>query len=572
MWGSSRILALDIGESELKLGEFRALRNGGLELAGYALGSLGLEPNTDAERGPHIASAVRALLRENTIKPGPVSVSISGQMVFPRFVKLPPVALDKVAQIIEYEAKQNVPFPIDEVVWDHQLIGAESGDLFAMLMAIKKEVVEGVTRSIEGAGLLPQLVDVAPVALYNVVRYNYGELEGCTMIVDMGARTSTLVFVDGDRIFTRSIPVAGNVITREVMKEFGLPFKEAEELKRAHAFVAYGGAYEEMGSQVADRVSRIVRGVMTRLHAEVTRSINLYRSQQGGNVPGQVLLCGGTSVIPRTDAFFKEKMKLQVDYLNPFRNVAVSRQIGAGEIGKWAHVMGEVVGLALRRMHTCPVEIDLMPPSLIARAAARKRQPFFVLAAVGLLLTVLCWWGYFLRMRGKVGALSERANVRAEAIAAVDRRLQTVKRQAEDVTFKATQLAGLVERRVAWLTLLRDVRSRLPEGMWITSLKPASGVPGQEDEDEERGRGLGRFRDAADVADGVDVEITYLEISGMGFKDKVEDSTVDLFRDRLRESSHFSETTEFVSKPAIGVDEYAHKFTIQAILREPLKR
>ncbi|MBN1675988.1 MAG: type IV pilus assembly protein PilM [Kiritimatiellae bacterium] len=569
MFKSNRIVALDIGDSELKIAEFSALKSGGIELARYGVSSLGIEPNADVQRAPFVVSTIRGLLRETGILPGPALVSISGQMVFPRFVKLPPVSRDKVQQIITYEAQQNVPFPIQDVVWDHQLIGGEGGDLYAMLMAIKKEVVQNLVDTVEAAGLRPQLIDVAPIALYNCARYNYGELEGCTMILDMGSRTTSLVFVDGARCFTRSIPVAGNVITHELMKEFGLPFKEAEELKLAHAFVAYGGAHEEMGNQVADRVSRIIRGVMTRLHAEVTRSINLYRSQQGGNPPERILLSGGTAVIPRTDAFFKEKMKLEVDYMNPFRNVAVSHEIGAAEIGKTAHVMGEVVGLALRGVLTCPVEIDLTPPDVVARETFRRRLPFLWLAAVGLILILVCWWAWFYRMRDKAQELSRRSTSHAEAIDHVAARLSAVKGEEEQIRRNAETLIRLVQRRTAWHELLRDIRSRMPDGMWLTSIQPQTTVetaaqPGSEESGTPKKQQI-KIEDFT-------APVTHIEIQGMGFNDKVTPSTIEQFAEKLKSSPFFSDETAITAQPIPKREAYARLFTILLALKEPLQR
>jgi len=257
-----------------------------------------------------------------------VNVCAPGFHVFSKFVKLPPVDSGKVDQIVQYEAEQNVPFPIEEVVWDYLLISTdEDGGLNVMLAAVKIENVKRLTDCVQAAGLEPEIVDVATMALYNTVRYNYPNLAGCAMVLDIGARSSNLIFVESDRIFSRSIPVAGNAITQELMKEFELSFKDAEEMKLAHAFVAFGGVSAGPEGDVADRVSKIVRNVITRLHAEVNRSVNFYRSQQGGNAPELVLLTGGSSVIPHTDTFFKEKLKVDVAYLNPFVNIAVGPEV-----------------------------------------------------------------------------------------------------------------------------------------------------------------------------------------------------------------------------------------------------
>jgi type IV pilus assembly protein PilM len=273
--------------------------------------------------------------------------------------------------MIQYEAEQNVPFPIDEVVWDYQLIeDLGDGELNAMIVAAKTENVVQFTDCVMAVDLEPEVVDVAPMAIYNSVRYNYPELEECTMVLDIGTRSSSLIFIEGSRIFSRSIPVAGNTITQELMKEFDVSFEEAEALKEEHAFVAFGGVYAGPENETADWVSKIVRNVMTRLHAEVNRSINFYRSQQGGSPPSMALLTGCSSVIPHTDTFFREKLGVDVEYFNPFVNISVSPDVDIEVLEGQLHMLGEVSGLALRYSLACPVEINLLPPEIVAARGA----------------------------------------------------------------------------------------------------------------------------------------------------------------------------------------------------------
>src|SRR5208337_960057 len=131
-----------------------------------------------------ILKALQEALAENNIKSKNVNVCAPGFHVFSKFVKLPPVDATKVTQIIQYEAQQNVPFPLAEVVWDYQILGsAASGELEVLLVAIKSEVVEGLFRVAAEAKLNLQLCDASPAALCNAFRYNYGELEDCTMLL-----------------------------------------------------------------------------------------------------------------------------------------------------------------------------------------------------------------------------------------------------------------------------------------------------------------------------------------------------------------------------------------------------
>lgn len=494
-----QILTLDVGSSKLVMAEFAAERGKSPELLRYGIAPLEVETTGAADTSAYVVAAIRDLMRKHGFRPGPVLLSISGQMVFPRYVKLPNVtkAKDKLHQMIRYEAEQNVPFPIDEVVWDYQLIDGDRADeTHVMLVAVKTENVTRLTDCVEAAGLEPEVVDAAPMALYNVVRYNYPDLAGCKMVLDVGARSSNLVFIEGRRVFSRSIPVAGNTITQELMKEFDVSFAEAQALKMEHAFVAFGGVYAGPESEVADRVSKIVRGVVTRLHAEVNRSINFYRSQQAGSNPQFVLLAGGSSAIPHTDTFFREKLKVTVEHLNPFASVLVSTEIASEDIQRDKHVLGEVVGLALRGAMSCPMEISLIPPEIAARRVMRLRRPFFAIAAVGVMLTILAWWFFAGMQAGAYRKLSDVVQGLSSRISQQDSSLQTAAQERKRAMQEAEVLFNLVKARTYWSKLLTDVHGSLLDGMWITGFRPVS-------------------------YDGI--AVTHLELSGRGFLDKMKE-------------------------------------------------
>ena len=547
MFKPGRILALDIGASRLTLAEFSTKRLGAPELLRYGTERLGAEAESVGDTSAFVVATLRELMREHGIKPAPLLMTVSGQAVISRYVTLPPVSPDKVLQIVSYEAEQNVPFPIDEVVWDYQLIeGEPAGELNAMLVAVKIENVKSVTDCVQAAGLEPEIVDAAPMALYNAVLYNYPDLKGCTVVLDIGARSSNVIFVEENRIFNRSIPVAGNAITQALAKEFDVSFREAEELKLEHGFVAFGGVYAGPDNEVADRVSRTVRNVVTRLHAEVNRSVNFYRGQQGGSQPSLVLLTGGSSVIPHMDTFFREKMKAKVEYLNPFVNVPVNARIDGERISADMQSLGEVVGLALRSSLKCPVEVNLMPPDLVAKKAFRRRQPFFALAAVGVMCILLCWWVYFQRMRKVISTQAESVRGRIEKIEGLASHMVRVKKRQKGAVQKVARIAGLVVRRTQWLEILDAVESCMAEGMWILSLRP--------------------------VREGG--QITAVEITGRGFVDKLpatpEVTDIEALRDRLIASPVFTDKTSITRLPLFSSGDFARDFMISAALQSPV--
>ena len=138
---------------------------------------------------------------------------------------------------------------LEEVVWDYQILGSTpTGELEVLLVAIKSDVVEGLFRTAEKSGLTLNLVDVSPAALSNAFRFNYGDLDGCTMLLDIGAKTSNLLFFEKGSIYSRGINIGANSITQDFAKESKLSYDEAEKLKVAEGFVSLGGAYEEPDS------------------------------------------------------------------------------------------------------------------------------------------------------------------------------------------------------------------------------------------------------------------------------------------------------------------------------------
>src|SRR5579862_748199 len=120
MAAPNRILSLNLGTQTVGLADFRTTPNGGLVLHAYRLSELMADPSADATRLSQAKLLIEEIRKDLQLKGGKVNYAISGQSVFTRFVKLPNVAQDQIEQIIGYEAQQNVPFPIDEVVWGYQ--------------------------------------------------------------------------------------------------------------------------------------------------------------------------------------------------------------------------------------------------------------------------------------------------------------------------------------------------------------------------------------------------------------------------------------------------------------------
>src|SRR6476620_4438469 len=379
MLNTKSLLAVDFGAGSLKLAEFEVNEAGGLRLKHYAIKSLGSEGSQESTREATILKALQDLIAEKGLKSKDVNVCAPGFHVFSKFVKLPPVDAGKVTQIIQYEAQQNVPFPLSEVVWDYQILGqATGGELEVLLVAIKSEIVEGLFRVADAASLKLQVADVSPAALCNAFKFNYGDLEDCTMLLDIGAKTSNLLFFEKGKVFSRSINLGANSITQDFANESKKKFDAADKIKINEGFVSLGGAYEEPENQDQAAISKIARQFMTRLHIQVNQTMQFYRGQQGGSAPQRLFLSGGASVMPYTAQFFAEKLNVPVEYFNPVRSVQIDPGVNLEELARVAHGLGEAVGLGLRNLAHCPVELNLMPESTLKWQSFNQKKPYFI--------------------------------------------------------------------------------------------------------------------------------------------------------------------------------------------------
>ena len=549
MFSSNRILALNVGASKIALAEF--IVRGGKAPLMVNYGMLDLDLSMEGgDTGERLSTAIRELMRARGIRQAPILVALSGQAVFPRFVKLPAVARDKLMQMVQYEVEQNVPFPLNEIVWDHQFIGDDSsGEQSVMIVAAKADGVREITDSIASVGFVePEIVDVAPMAICNALRFNHAGLEGCTLVLDIGARSTNLVFLEDDRIYSRCVSnMAGNAITQELAKSLGITPDAAEKLKCERGFVSLGGVHQSEDAET-ENISRVIRNVMTRIHAEISRSVNFYRSQQGGSAPSRLILTGGTSLLPHLDLFFKEKLGVEVEYLNPFVNVPFGNRLKREQLGVDAFMLSEVVGLALRRSLACPVEINLMPPELVKQKTMKKRLPFFGLAAAGVLLSLGIWTIYEYRMTDTYTAQREKVEARLTQMRGVQQKLDAAVKAKDGILRPADALRGLIEERTIWQQRIQAVRKSFYDGMWLMEVAPLRAEDGGVEGLKLVGRGWTDMLRA-------------IEERSRAAGNAV--TAVESLRDRLKEQPVFGENPDVKSVNMKVTDVFLTEFTIE---------
>jgi len=565
--------------------EFRPTAEGGLALHAFEQTELIADPGADATRSGQLRLAVAELKGLLHIKGhAAVNFALPSQAVFARFVKLPATSHEQVQQIIGFEAQQNVPFPIDEVVWDYQVIGEPlDGKIDAVLVAIKADQLTEVNDAVESAGLRSGFIDVAPMAICNAFRFNYSGETGCSLLIDIGARTTNLIFVEGSRVFSRSIPMGGSTISAAVAKEFLEDFAVAEALKKQKGFVGLGGAYAEPEDPKVAKISKLIRNTMTRLHAEIARSISFYRTNQGGSQPVRALLAGGTVSLPYMREFFSEKLQLPVDYFNPLRNVIVAPNANVDVLARNAHTLGELVGMALRSCTDAPLQLNLRPRSVVKAQELARQKPFLLAAAACLLIGLGALWFYFdkavqvkTEMRDKVAAEAGALDALAKKLEERNARRKQLKDIADPLILASTE-------RAVWLEIVNQLGAKLPRrSIWMTRMTP---IVGDRPLSFRIGNTSGAGANAAPAANPVPPtpagaaganknavpQITGIQIKGLYLDDP---KVVEDFVTNLSQSPLFGidpkDRAKHVKRNQPDPDTWAFEYTIDLPLKTPI--
>ncbi|MGN0866776.1 MAG: type IV pilus assembly protein PilM [Oligosphaeraceae bacterium] len=474
---NERFLSVDIGAAAIKMGEFEFDQTGGMRMINFAHREYEEEISED-NRIRVIEGVLRQMLLEANIHTSRTMLSISGQTALIRFGQLNNLKNDRkqIRQLAEFEATRNLPFPLDQISMDFQLIASNDDALDTMdvlSVVVKKDIVEQIVQAVRRVGLSPQLVDVAPVACYNAARANGLGGEGCVVLVSIGGRSTNLMFLEGNRFYARTIPIAGHSITQQIARKFSIGQPEAEELKRRHGFVAR--SEEDGGSETSGDVSKIVRQVMMRLFGEISRSISIYKTQQHGSDPVKVYLTGGSTILTYCDQFFAEKFALPVEYFNPLGCIALDSAIDRQRLSEVAHTFSEVVGLALRYSSTCPVEINLLPKEVASQQSLHYKKPYFV----GSMFTLLVMFA--LIYLGMQEALKETKAQRAEyeqVQARYKPAYEEIKRavgDAEGALGQVNDQKGFLLQRAKWPMILEEIFRARPDNVWIDSIEPVFG-------------------------------------------------------------------------------------------------
>jgi len=349
-FSTGSLVGLDIGSSSVKAVELAARGRG----KDFELRSLGLVPLPSEAivqgaflNSSAIVDAIKEAIEIGRIKAREVAVAVSGHSVIVKKVNLPTMSRDELAEQILWEAEQYIPFDVNEVNLDFQILDSSNADgqMDVLLVAAKKDLIDDYVQVIREAGLVPSCVDVAAFAVENAFEANYEvEPEDTIGLIDVGAQVVNITILqDGVPAFTRDINTGGNQYTEEIQKALSVNFEEAERIKLG------GGAGSDHQEVVPQEVDGAIRSVTDSVVGEIARSLDFFTATSGDARISKVLLSGGGSRMAGFDTAFRGRTGLDVEILNPLARMTPSKAFDREQLDEIGPALSVGVGLAMRK-------------------------------------------------------------------------------------------------------------------------------------------------------------------------------------------------------------------------------
>ncbi len=603
MGKESNILTIDIGSRSIKMAEF-CVQGGTLLLTKFL--NRRIEKLQDESVAACFERNYNEMLAEGGFTANSVRLALPSSNSFQRLSKLPPMLgkSDTVSKIIEFEAAQAVPYAMHEVEWGYQLLHHEweetseekdddgsvkevkvkNEEYEALFLAVKNEDVVCYTDAIERSGKKLISVELSALCLFNAAVVSQVNENECVMILEIGGRGSCLMIADHRRIFMRNIPIGGDAVNIQISKEFGVGDEEAEEMKRRYGFVALGGAYDEPESTLASTISKIARNVMTRLHGEISRSVNVWRAQHNGNAPTKVLLAGGGSTMQYSVEFFNEKFRLPVEYLNAFGLITIGGTIDRGQLTAAASMSQAMIGMALHAIGSCPVDISLLPRAIKQQYILDARKPYFYASAVALISCLLISWVGIRQVRNFEKERVEKIEAEVKIGEAEVTAINGVNGQLQTFIGDFNQAAKYLDARNQIGNLMNKVQSVLPQGkMWLISFEPyveSEEGDGYSSGGESAASAAAQKREQVNPLDPAYqlkysniTEVTKLRLAGYVLTTKGKDGSLVLseFEDRIKAEEDVFAGIEFLQNRPHG-DSNLYYFEVILTLKDALKK
>ncbi|MEZ6121743.1 MAG: type IV pilus assembly protein PilM [Planctomycetaceae bacterium] len=465
---------IDIGQAGLKAMKLRLEDEGKVRAVAFDyIPHPKILSQPDAIPDELIRQAVDTFVGRNKVGRDLIGISVPGQTSLTKFIKLPPVEPARVADIVKYEAKQQIPFDLKDVIWDYQAIGGgveESGfmlDAEVGLFAMKRDLVYAAMQPLTAHKLEIELVQVAPLALYNYLSYDVlgfrledgatpPDAEDYYILLDMGADNTTLMVSNGRNIWIRNVPIGGNHFTRALTREMKLTFAKAEHLK-----------CNATRAPDPKAVFQAMRPVFNDYVTEIQRSIGYFGSVNRTAKIKQVIGVGNGFRMAGLQKFLQQNLQYDVIKLEDFRGVTGDSVLSDPLFIDNAMTFAVPYGLALQTLKQTRIHTTLLPPEVVRQRIIRRKKPWAVGMAAGLLLTM--GLGTFASARVLNSVSEDRWKPGHDAVTALSGKVSSNKSayDAQVATHTANiakidELTAPLQKRELWMEVIKAVNECLP--------------------------------------------------------------------------------------------------------------
>jgi type IV pilus assembly protein PilM len=460
------LVGVDIGATSIKVCQLKETRRGySLVRAGYHP----LEPQTIVDRhvmNPQVViEALQRTFHDFKIRQKEVALSVSGQSVISRKITVPIMTTSELDEQIQWEAENHIPFDIKDVNVDYEVLRRrpEAGQMDLLLVAAKREEINDYVHIAKQAKLRPIIVDIDAFTIQNVFAHNRGLPHDQTFaIINVGATQASINIVSrGTSAFTRDIANGGNYLTEQIVKQVGVPYEQAEELKlqasQAHA-----------ASNLPPRLFETIEHVCDTIAGEIQRSLDFFLATSGEERIGRVYLTGGTANLQQLSAAVERRSRVSVERMEPFERIAVEgRDVDPQLIQKRGSQLSVALGLSMRKskekrdgVSASAIRVNLLPQA-VERRATPEAGPTWLLAVMGLVVLEIVGLFFFHQTKeDELADVQQQLNELSARVGDISSKIKDhpeIKKRLEELRAREDAIAKLEAARIGPTAVLLEV-------------------------------------------------------------------------------------------------------------------
>ncbi len=423
-----------------------------------------------------IREALEQFLSRNDLSADRVAISVAGQSGLARFIKLPPVESKKIPDIVKYEARQQIPFSLDDVVWDYQqLTGGSEEDGFSLepevgLFAMKRDQVARALKPLEEANIEVDYIQLMPLAVYNYVCFDLlGDLQSqsydpqnppdSTVVISLGTDATDLVVTNGYRVWQRNIPIGGSHFTRALSRELKLTFVKAEHLKR-----------NAMQADDPKAVFQAMRPVFSDLLAEIQRSLGYFASIDKAAKIGGVMALGNAMKLPGLQRYLSQNLEQDVKPVEEFQRLSAGSAKSRSQFKDNVLSFAVAYGLCVQGLDKAEISTNLLPEEIVRSRLIRAKKPWAIAGVAALMVGLtFSYFNYvtawkFTATEQMIAAERNAKNVQDTANRFSSENSDIIQ-QHEAIRLIRENLSSNDEGRLLWLELLKGLDAALPRDL-----------------------------------------------------------------------------------------------------------